>query len=60
MAGFRAFAKHRSSGQRYHHRVIIPFLVGFATGPQAAVFNFIAGVMPPMAMLGLSLLYVHS
>ncbi len=41
-------------------RVIIPFLTGLKTGLQAAVFNFIAGVMPPMAMLGRSLLYVHS
>ncbi len=40
--------------------VIIPLLVGFKTGLQAAVFSFITGVMPPMAMLGRSLLYVHS
>ncbi|MBG6210669.1 hypothetical protein IWQ49_005352, partial [Labrenzia sp. EL_126] len=31
---------------------IIPFLAGFRTGLQAGVFSFIAGVMPPMAMLG--------
>lgn len=40
--------------------VIIPFLMGYKTGLQAAAFSFIAGVMPPMAMLGRSLLYVHS
>ncbi|MBG6211996.1 hypothetical protein IWQ49_006701, partial [Labrenzia sp. EL_126] len=32
--------------------VVIPFLAGFRTGLQAGVFSFIAGVMPPMAMLG--------
>ena len=40
--------------------VIIPFFVGFKTGLQAAVLSFITGVIPPMAMLGRSLLYVHS
>ncbi len=40
--------------------VIIPFFVGSKTGLQAAVLSFIACVMPPMAMLGRSLLYVHS
>ncbi len=40
--------------------VIIPFLVGFKTGLQAAVLSFIAGAMPPIAMFGRSFLYVHS
>jgi methyl-accepting chemotaxis protein len=36
--------------------VIPPFLVGLSRRIQAAVFSFIAGVMPPMPMLGRSLL----
>ncbi len=36
--------------------VIPPFLMGFSLGIHAAVFSFLAGVIPPMAMLGLSLL----
>ena len=35
---------------------IPPFLMGFSRRIHAAVFNFIAGVIPPMAMLGRSLL----
>ena len=40
--------------------VIPPFLAGGVARIQAAIFSFCAGVMPPMAMLGLSLLYVQS
>ena len=36
--------------------VIPPFLMGLCLRIQAAAFIFIAGVMPPMPMLGLSLL----
>ena len=36
--------------------VIPPFLMGASRRIQAAVFSFIAGVMPPMPMLGRSLL----
>ena len=36
--------------------VIPPFLMGVSRRIHAAVFSFIAGVMPPMAMLGRSLL----
>jgi hypothetical protein len=36
--------------------IIPPFLMGPSRRVQAAVFSFIAGVMPPMPMLGRSLL----
>ena len=36
--------------------VIPPFLMGPSRRTQAAVFSFMAGVMPPMPMLGRSLL----
>jgi hypothetical protein len=36
--------------------VIPPFLAGRVRRTQAAIFNFWAGVIPPMPMLGLSLL----
>ncbi|SLN77751.1 hypothetical protein ROG8370_03981 [Roseovarius gaetbuli] len=36
--------------------VIPPFLMGSNRRNHAAVFSFIAGVMPPMPMLGRSLL----
>ncbi|WP_044043544.1 N-6 DNA methylase [Octadecabacter antarcticus] len=36
--------------------VIPPFSMGLGRRIHAAVFSFIAGVMPPMPMLGLSLL----
>ena len=36
--------------------VIPPFLMGLSHRIHAAVFSFIAGVMPPMPMLGRSLL----
>jgi hypothetical protein len=42
------------SGER--GRVIPPFLMGSSRRIQAAVFSFMAGVMPPMPMLGRSLL----
>jgi hypothetical protein len=36
--------------------VIPPFLAGSSRRTHAAIFSFIAGVMPPMPMLGRSLL----
>jgi hypothetical protein len=36
--------------------VIPPFLMGLSCRIHAAVFSFIAGVMPPMPMLGRTLL----
>ena len=36
--------------------VIPPFLMGLSRRIHAAVFSFMAGVMPPMPMLGRSLL----
>ena len=40
--------------------VISPFLTGCIRRTYAAIFSFIAGVMPPMPMFGRSLLYVQS
>ena len=40
----------------YAGMVIPPFLTGFARRIYAANFSFCAGVMPPMPMLGRSLL----
>ena len=40
--------------------VIPPFLMGLSRRIHAAVFSFMAGVIPPIAMLGRSLLYVQS
>jgi hypothetical protein len=40
--------------------VIPPLSTGCILRVYAAIFNFIAGVMPPMPMLGRSLLYVHN
>jgi PAS domain-containing protein len=40
--------------------VIPPFLTGSLSRIYAAMFSFCLGVMPPMAILGRSLLYVHS
>jgi hypothetical protein len=37
-------------------RVIPPFLTGCIRRTYAAIFSFMAGVMPPMPMLGRSLL----
>lgn len=48
---------------RYAHvdvMVIPPFLTGLRSRIHAAIFSFCAGVMPPMPILGRSLLYVHS
>ena len=42
------------------HLVIPPFLMGLSRRIHAAVFSFMAGVIPPIAMLGRSLLYVQS
>jgi transposase, IS30 family len=41
---------------RHRRRVIPPFSMGSSRRIQAAVLSFIAGVMPPMPMLGRSLL----
>jgi len=40
--------------------VISPFLTGCVRRTYAAIFSFMAGVMPPMPMFGRSLLYVQS
>ncbi len=40
--------------------VIPPFLAGLCSRIHAAIFSFCAVVMPPMSILGRSLLYVHS
>jgi hypothetical protein len=40
--------------------VIPPFLTGCSRRTYAAIFSFMAGVMPPMPMFGRSLLYVQS
>ena len=40
--------------------VILPFLAGFGSRIHAASFSFCAGVIPPMPILGRSLLYVQS
>jgi hypothetical protein len=40
--------------------VILPFLTGGDRRTYAAIFSFIAGVMPPMPIFGRSLLYVHN
>ena len=40
----------------YTASVIPPFLMGPSRRIQAAVFSFMAGVMPPIAILGRSLL----
>lgn len=40
--------------------VIPPFFTGLRSRIHAAIFSFCAGVMPPMPILGRSLLYVHS
>jgi hypothetical protein len=45
---------------RRHGMVIPPFLTGLRSRIHAAIFSFCAGVMPPMPILGRSLLYVHS
>ena len=50
-ARLRHFAK-RDSG----NLVISPFLTGCIRRTYAAIFSFMAGVMPPMPMLGRSLL----
>jgi hypothetical protein len=41
-------------------RVVPPFLTGLFSRTHAASFSFCTGVIPPMPMLGLWLLYVHS
>jgi hypothetical protein len=42
------------------HSAIRPFLTGFIRRIYAASFSFCAGVIPPMPILGRSLLYVQS
>ena len=48
----------RATGYRIARdpRVISPFLTGCICRTYAAIFSFMAGVMPPMPMLGRSLL----
>ena len=41
---------------RFSVSVISPFLTGCIRRTYAAIFSFMAGVMPPMPMLGRSLL----
>ena len=40
----------------FANAVILPFLTGLGRRTYAAIFSFIAGVMPPMPMFGRSLL----
>jgi hypothetical protein len=40
--------------------VILPFLMGSNCRIYAAILSFCIGVIPPMPILGRSLLYVHS
>jgi hypothetical protein len=40
-------------------RVILPFLPGRGRKTYAAIFGFIAGVMPPMPICGRAFLYIH-
>ncbi|MDY0302018.1 MAG: hypothetical protein RBQ99_10595, partial [Trichlorobacter sp.] len=40
--------------------VLLPFLVALTSRIYAACLSFMAGVIPPRAILGRSLLYVHS
>jgi hypothetical protein len=49
-----------STWQGFVYVVIPPFLMGLSRRIHAAVFSFMAGVIPPIAMLGRSLLYVQS
>lgn len=49
-----------SNGQTEGQMVIPPFLTGPISRIHAAIFSFCLGVMPPMAILGRSLLYVQS
>jgi len=42
--------------QEWKEGVIPPFLTGCGRRTHAAIFSFMAGVMPPMPMLGRSLL----
>ena len=46
----------RAEGGPWHCSVISPFLTGCIRRIYAAIFSFCAGVMPPMPMLGRSLL----
>lgn len=43
-------------GRTGGYEVISPFLTGCIRRTYAAIFSFMAGVMPPMPMLGRSLL----
>ena len=44
----------------YRRTVILPFLTGCDCRIYAAILSFCIGVIPPMPILGRSLLYVHS
>jgi hypothetical protein len=60
---YRLYAEEKL-GVRRRRGVIPPFLTGFVFRLHAAccrfLVSFIAGVIPPIAILGRSLLYVHS
>jgi hypothetical protein len=49
-----------AQGRPVGEAVIIPLLTGRNGRTHAANFNFCAGVIPPMPMLGRALLYIHS
>jgi len=54
-AQIEAFVDHYNH-QRYHERVVPPFLTGCGCRTYAAIFSFCAGVIPPMPIFGRSLL----
>ena len=56
----RAARSMREKGYVPDVMVISPFLTGCICRTYAAIFSFMAGVMPPMPMFGRSLLYVQS
>ncbi|KEO60697.1 hypothetical protein DT23_12710 [Thioclava indica] len=57
MSAYRKAIVFSDSGIKVVGEVVIPpFLMGLSRRIQAAVFSFIAGGMPPMPMLGRSLL----
>lgn len=48
--------KEIKNGKEKYEEVILPFLIALSSRAYAACFNFMAGVIPPMPMLGRSLL----
>ena len=53
---FGGFDQRCDAAPGFAALVIPPFLMGLSRRIHAAVFSFMAGVIPPMAMLGRSLL----